>query len=76
MPSADKMSTVSMIVSRYKAHMSKTPRKSAASETERLERQAEALRENLRRRKKQSRARQQDAPIATPERDGDPGADD
>jgi predicted trehalose synthase len=51
MPSADKMSTVSMIVSRYKAHMSKTPRKSAASETERLERQAEALRENLRRRK-------------------------
>jgi hypothetical protein len=65
MPPADKMSTARIAVSRYKADMTNTPRKPTgnpprkptASEAERAERQAEALRENLRRRKEQSRAR-------------------
>jgi len=61
-----------MAVSRYKADMSQTPRKPTASETERLERQAEALRENLRRRKEQSRAREvpSDAPAKDADNDG------
>jgi hypothetical protein len=71
MPSADKMSTAAFAKSRYKVGMTETSedhpkkparqpaqRQPAASETERLERQAEALRANLRRRKEQSRARQ------------------
>lgn len=71
MPSADKMSTVWMTVSRYKADMTNTPRKPTASETERLARQAEALRENLRRRKEQSRARHvpSDAPVKDADKD-------
>lgn len=71
MPLADKMSTASCAKSRYKVGMTKTPRdpgekpalqplqrQPAASESERLERQAEALRANLRRRKEQSRGRE------------------
>ena len=80
MPPADKMSTARMAVSRYKADMTNPPRnpsgnpprKPTASEAERLERQAEALRENLRRRKEQSRARQipSDAPAKDADKDG------
>jgi hypothetical protein len=66
MPPADKMSTAPMAVSRYKVGMTKTPenptqkpaRQPTASEADRLERQAEALRANLRRRKDQSRGRE------------------
>ena len=64
------MSTAAMAVSRYNILMTDIPkdpsrkpsaepsRKPAASETERLDRQAEALRANLRRRKEQVRGRQ------------------
>ena len=65
MPPAEKMSTAPIIVSRYNVGMTETPeqtpkkppRQPTASEAERLERQAEALRANLRRRKEQSRGR-------------------
>jgi hypothetical protein len=44
------------------------PRDASAARQARLEREAAALRENLRRRKEQARARQDgDAPLATPE---------
>jgi len=72
MPSADKMSTAWMTVSRYKADMTNPPRKPTASEADRLERQAEALRENLRRRKEQSRARE--VPPDAPAKDADKDA--
>ncbi len=65
------MSTAAFAKSRYKVGMTETSedhpkkparqpvqRQPAASETERLERQAEALRANLRRRKEQSRGRE------------------
>ena len=71
MPPAAKMSTAACGNSRYKMGMTETSeekpdkparrpaqRQPTASEAERLERQAEALRANLRRRKEQSRARQ------------------
>ena len=67
MPSADKMSTAPMTHSGYSAGMSQKPKKPSAKEAERRERQAEALRENLRRRKQQSRDREGDtAETATP----------
>ncbi len=76
MPSAAKMSTAAMTVSVYKVDMSNPPRKQSASETERLARQAEALRENLRRRKQQTRAREDDGPKTPPaSEDGPEDAD-
>lgn len=66
MPPAEKMSTAAFAKSRYNVGVTETPeqtpkkplRRPTASEAERLERQAEALRANLRRRKEQSRGRQ------------------
>ena len=49
-----------------------TPR-AAAEQSARREREAAALRENLRRRKEQSRARQDIAPDPAPDLPGDPG---
>ena len=58
MPSADKMSTASRIDPRYNSGMSDKPKSPGEKQSERREREAAALRENLRRRKAQSQARE------------------
>jgi len=58
MPSADKMSTASGIDLRYNGGMSDKRKSPGEKQSERHEREAAALRENLRRRKAQSQARE------------------